>query len=665
MKVCPVCQRCFEDKFESCVEDNHGLLIESRKGGREIFEGCRLDFLTDIDHFTETYLATDMVLDEPRLIKIFSPSADIEAPAAQQILTEAKTLETVNHPNVVRIFESGKLETGEFYVVTEKVEGKPLRQCLNVAGLISELTAIMVARQVAEGLQALHEVGLAHRSINPENIILANDIENRLLIKIGNPDLAAVNRRLVMAEPDEHLSDLKYFAPELFAIPASDILSDIYSLGIVLHEMLAGQTPFDAQDAAGLIEKHQKENPQTPPIFNFDIRALLSHTLSTSLQKLPAGRLKTAQAFARQLRHIEQLITHMPIPAQFETKPAASETTKPKIVEQPKTTTPVIVAAAIPDLPPNNNLLSTPVPDIIEKAPVEARPLVGKSQDAQSKIAFRDEAGINPEPAKADASLIEWKQPDDIPSEIEVLKLAQMENVHSKQETEITVLQEDEFLEYLPETEPVLVSHYEHEEMEERSVSHKSGEPFSSYADAPAAKFIPDSRVFAGAGLLVLLVLAGSIFWFNRPARSTAAQLQTKNHISEKNIPRLETKKPDAIPEPESLEPESDISSIPDFKMKEPETSEPSVLTKRLIKDSQAKTIKTSAPAAPKARESSRPAERPNEKAEPKQAVAAPKKTNVNIEETIVIPLAVKKSAPEKKPVVHEDVLGRPRIVKF
>lgn len=317
MKICSACRRCYEDTVLSCVEDNHDSLIEARSGSRKITANYRLEFLLECDAISETYTATNILLDEPCVVTTIDGNL---TGAAQQLFeqfqSEARTAATIDHPNVVRVYESGILKSNEFYVVTEAVKGRTLREYSNSLGSPSEKNAVMIARQTAEGLEAAHAAGVPHRNLNPANIILTSSPENDFLIKIQNFDFGHVRQAAASAISDSeaHLAWLKYSSPEQCSAQTTDARTDIYSLGIVLYEMLEGRPPFDAPNAAELIHKQINEQPQPVKISNFDIRALLTHTLMLALQKSPTRRLQTVNALARQLRHIEQLVTRSPIP---------------------------------------------------------------------------------------------------------------------------------------------------------------------------------------------------------------------------------------------------------------------------------------------------------------------------------------------------------------
>ena len=366
MKVCSVCRRCYEDSALSCTEDNHDILSEARAGGCEIIPNYRLDRLQESDATGETFRAVNTILNKPYLIKIIAAKAFDDA-AKKLFLTETQALAAIIHPNVARVFESGALADGSLYAVTEYFTAQTLRECFENVGKPSEVTALTILRQAAEGLEALHAAGVIHRNIKPENIILTSDAENQFLIKLQNMDFGALRQRQVNQNGDLYLADLRYFSPEQCAAQDVGEQADIYALGVVLYEALAGKVPFDAAYADALIIKQTRENPPEVKINSFDLRMLLTHTLTDALQKTTRARLKTANALTRRLRHIEQLATHSSTPPPAMAYPAAMNKTAVAFTPPAKVEAPVESVPAI----------ETPVQDVsASEAPFETTPAI-------------------------------------------------------------------------------------------------------------------------------------------------------------------------------------------------------------------------------------------------------------------------------------------------
>src|SRR5215207_2481938 len=180
MKVCASCHRCYDDEVFSCAEGGHPPLSEVRDGGRDQISGYRLELLIETGLKGEIYLARQLESGVLCRVTILSVAGDL----GEQFLQQSRKAAAFLHPSVASIYEIGSINSGEFFVVTENPEGKTLRDVLNNVGAPGLLTSVEIARQTAEALEALHSAGLTHGALNPDNIVLTNDPEQRLMIRL-------------------------------------------------------------------------------------------------------------------------------------------------------------------------------------------------------------------------------------------------------------------------------------------------------------------------------------------------------------------------------------------------------------------------------------------------------------------------------------------------
>jgi serine/threonine-protein kinase len=306
-------------------------VISNNAGGDpEMVPGYNLMRRVGSARQVETYEARENTSGSTCNVKLFSPSVDSDL-----ILREARVVKALFDPGLIGVYDADALDDGRVFIVTEHIEGRSLREVLANSGAPDLLAAVGMIRQTAEALNALHSSGIVHGAIEPRNIFVMPDTDGPMRLRIGNIDYGRALERSVTSnkfEIDSHTDALRYFAPEQCSGDERTPGTDVYRLGVVFYEMLAGAPPFDSQLAAELIDKHRNERPPEIRINNFELRMLVTHALSESLQKQPAFRQASANVFARQLRHIEQLATHTSTPPPAGVVPRAPMPARPRTV---------------------------------------------------------------------------------------------------------------------------------------------------------------------------------------------------------------------------------------------------------------------------------------------------------------------------------------------
>jgi serine/threonine protein kinase len=311
MKICLTCQRCYEDTDNSCVYQDHAPLAPSRPGERLIAEKYRLDRQVGRGGVGAVYEGTHIELDRPIAIKLLLPDFISDPNALKRFRREARATARLNHPNVSEIYDYGALPNGEAYIIMELVKGLTLRDYLNKVGAIPLGNTILIGRQIADAVEAAHRADIIHRDLKPSNIILSRDHEDRLQSKVVDFGIAKLKEQVFSGDNSitssgTFIGTPRYMSPEQSAGNELDTRSDIYSLGVILYEMLSGKPLFDAPSATAVALKHLREKPQPIKELRPEIPEQLSQIVMQSLQKNPNTRPQTAEEVASVLRQLEQ-----------------------------------------------------------------------------------------------------------------------------------------------------------------------------------------------------------------------------------------------------------------------------------------------------------------------------------------------------------------------
>jgi serine/threonine-protein kinase len=197
----------------------------------------------------DVYLATDERLDRKVAVKVIYPHLAKDPRFTEKFIREAKTAAKLNHPNLVNVFDQGTAN-GHTYMVMEYVPGITLRDAMDANKQISAANALHLLIQVLQGLAAAHKAGILHRDLKPENIFLSDDGP----IKLG--DFGLAREASAHTSTGTLMGTIAYIAPELLTRGQADARSDVYSIGIILFELLTGRQPFGGTDIAHIAHQH-------------------------------------------------------------------------------------------------------------------------------------------------------------------------------------------------------------------------------------------------------------------------------------------------------------------------------------------------------------------------------------------------------------------------
>jgi serine/threonine protein kinase len=313
MKLCLVCLRCYEDDEASCLNDQ-STLVPSRHGTRMIADKYRLDRLLGRGGMGAVYLGTHVDLDRLVAIKLLLPDFTADTDALERFRREARAAARLNHPNVADTYDYGVLPDGGAYIVMEMVEGQTLREYMDAAGPLPLEEAVNIAEQVADGIAAAHRSEIIHRDLKPSNIILTRDHLGKLQAKVVDFGVAKLKEQTTtsggLTASGSLIGTPRYMSPEQCAGLKTDARSDLYSMGVILYEMLAGHPPFDAPSATAVAIKHIQAEPPPLSEFRSNIPVEIEQFVKQALDKDPARRQQSASDFSQRLREIADSVLH-------------------------------------------------------------------------------------------------------------------------------------------------------------------------------------------------------------------------------------------------------------------------------------------------------------------------------------------------------------------
>ncbi len=257
----------------------------------------------------DVFRARDINLQRDVAIKLLHEDLIYDPSFRARFLQEARSAANLAHPNIVTIFDFGE-DNGRYFIAMEFIDGTDLKTFIRRLGHLSIHQAIDFMIQICAGVGYAHRAGLVHCDLKPQNVLVTTD--NRTKIT----DFG-ISRALATINPNENHDIVwgspQYFSPEQACGAPPSPASDVYSLGIILFEMLSGQLPFIALDTALLAEMHLHEPPPSLSSFNPEIPTTLEQILHKVLSKEPSARYRTADQFGQVLKTFVNIDTPMPI----------------------------------------------------------------------------------------------------------------------------------------------------------------------------------------------------------------------------------------------------------------------------------------------------------------------------------------------------------------
>ena len=358
MKTCPTCQHTYPDDFSLCPRDGARLATQATATEAQLVAGLSRRFRIvrrlGAGGMGTVFLAEQIAVgNRPVALKVLNRKLLDDPELLLRFQDEAASTGRISHMNVVTIYESGQADDGTPYIAMEFLEGESLRQVLKRRGALPLPEVAEILQQAARGLNAAHRLGIIHRDIKPDNIFLTHGDEGELIIKVVDFGIAKLREASTNTMTGMVLGTPAYISCEQASGMRSEELdarSDIYSLGVVVYEMLTGRVPFHSDTPFGYLQKHVMEDPPpfrtvapalgVPPA----VESAIMKALVKDREQRYASTLDFARALATAAQPTPRFEASAPIPPSPIVLPIAAEVNKPllsaAVFQPPKQTQP-------------------------------------------------------------------------------------------------------------------------------------------------------------------------------------------------------------------------------------------------------------------------------------------------------------------------------------
>jgi serine/threonine-protein kinase len=265
--------------------------MDSTSTPRVFSERYELIHLIARGGMAEVYRAHDRLLDRPVALKVLFSELSVDRSFVERFRREAQRAANLSNPNIVPVFDWGE-DSGTYFIVMEFVDGRPLSSILKTAGSLSAERTADIGAHVAAALGYAHRHEVVHRDVKPGNVLITDEGQ----VKVTDFGIArAINTEESLTQTGAVMGTATYFSPEQAEGIGVDSRSDIYSLGVVLYEMVTGRPPFLGDTPVAVASKHVRDHPPAPRELNPSIPPTFEAIILKAMAKDPAHRYQTAE----------------------------------------------------------------------------------------------------------------------------------------------------------------------------------------------------------------------------------------------------------------------------------------------------------------------------------------------------------------------------------
>jgi serine/threonine protein kinase len=300
MKVCPVCSREYSDTTTLCTADAEVLQsVSDPLVGQTLAEKYLIEQLIKRGGMGAVYRGKHVLMDKTVAIKVLRPSLAGDDVIVARFSREAKAASRISHPHAVSVTDFGEAENGIVFLVMEYLDGRTLKDIIRSEGPMLLNRTVEITRQVSGALDAAHQQGVVHRDLKSDNIMLSqtNGGDWAKVLDFGIAKIQQLEgaRDHDITAPNLVIGTPQYMSPEQCSQTGPiDARSDVYSLGIIVYEMLAGRVPFAGESPTVIMMKQVQDPPPSILEVRPDLPASVDNLIRRALAKQPAGRFQTA-----------------------------------------------------------------------------------------------------------------------------------------------------------------------------------------------------------------------------------------------------------------------------------------------------------------------------------------------------------------------------------